>query len=57
MKGQKWIKCPVRGNKTRDKIRTDTIIKNFPLFYPKCKKETLIEVESLAVKVIEQSKK
>ncbi len=26
-----WILCPICGNKTRDKIREDTILKNFPL--------------------------
>ncbi len=51
----KWIYCPICGNKTRDKIRTDTVIKNFPLFCPKCKKESLIDVENLTVKVIEKS--
>ncbi len=50
-----WIKCPICRNKTRDKIRTDTVIKNFPLFCQKCKKESLIDVESLTVKVIEKS--
>ncbi|HBH0439357.1 cysteine-rich KTR domain-containing protein, partial [Clostridioides difficile] len=38
----KWILCPVCGNKTRLKIRADTELKNFPLFCPKCKTETLI---------------
>lgn len=57
MNNYKWIYCPICGNKTRDKIRADTIIKNFPLFCPKCKKESLIEVENLTVKVIEQSVK
>ena len=50
-----WIKCPICGNKTRDKIRTDTVIKSFPLFCPKCKKESLIDVENLTVKVIAKS--
>ena len=50
----KWIKCPTCGNKTRDKIRTDTIIKNFPLFCPKCKKESLIDVEKLNITVIKE---
>ena len=27
-----FIRCPICGNKTRDKIREDTILKNFPLF-------------------------
>lgn len=52
----KWIKCPICGNKTRDKIRTDTIIKNFPLFCPKCKKESLIDVEKLNITVITPQK-
>lgn len=50
----KWIKCPICGNKTRDKIRSDTIIKHFPLFCPKCKKESLIDVEKLNIKVIKE---
>lgn len=24
-----WIRCPVCGNKTRDKLREDTILKNY----------------------------
>ena len=27
----KWIHCPVCGAKTRDRIREDTILKNYPL--------------------------
>lgn len=42
-----WILCPVCNNKTRLKIRKDTIIKNFPLYCPKCRKETLISVLQL----------
>lgn len=49
-----WVKCPVCGNKTRNKIREDTVLKKFPLFCPKCKQETLIEIENLLVKVIEE---
>ena len=30
-----WILCPVCVNKTRDKIRTDTVLKNDPLYCPK----------------------
>ena len=36
-----WILCPLCGSKTRDKIRADTEMKNFPVFCPKCKEETL----------------
>jgi hypothetical protein len=26
-----WILCPICGNKTRVKIRSDTVLENFPL--------------------------
>ena len=52
----KWVKCPVCGNKTREKVRKDTLIKNFPLFCPKCKKESLIDVTDFNVKVIDKTK-
>ena len=47
-----FILCPICGNKTRDKIRTDTELKNFPLFCPKCKQESLIDAKELQVTVI-----
>ena len=52
MNNTEWILCPICGNKTRIKIRTDTELKNFPLFCPKCKQETLINVQELNVSVI-----
>ena len=33
----RWVLCPICGNKTRTKIRPDTILENFPLFCPKSK--------------------
>lgn len=44
-----WIHCPICSNKTRDKIRNDTELKNFPLYCPKCKKVSLINVKYLKV--------
>lgn len=49
-----WILCPVCGNKTRDRIREDTVLKNYPLYCPKCKQETLIEAENLKITVIKK---
>lgn len=54
MEYSKWIRCPVCGNKTRDKIRDDTILKNYPLYCPKCKQESLIEVKNLHMTVIKK---
>ena len=48
----KWIHCPVCGNKTCDRIREDAVLKNYPLYCPKCKHETLIEVKNLLITVI-----
>ena len=47
-----WVYCPLCGNKTRNKIREDTILKNYPLYCPKCRQETLIEVTNLKMTVI-----
>ena len=52
MKILDWIYCPICGNKTRLKIRDDTELKNFPLYCPKCKQETLIDVKGLNISVI-----
>ena len=42
-----WILCPVCGSKTRNKVREDTVLKNYPLYCPKCRQETLIEAKNL----------
>ena len=52
MKQTEWVLCPVCGNKTRNKIREDTILINYPLYCPKCRQETLIEAKKLQVTVI-----
>ena len=57
MDANDWIKCPVCKNKTRVQMRPDTELKNFPLFCPKCKQESLIEAKNLQVTVIETSLK
>ena len=48
-----WVHCPV-CKKNRDKIRDDTVLKNYPLYCPKCKQETLIEAKKLKVTVIKE---
>lgn len=52
LKKNDWIYCPVYGGKTRHRIREDTEMKNFPLYCPKCKQETLVEVKKLQVAII-----
>lgn len=58
MRGEKpmndghWVLCPICKSKTRLKLREDTELKNFPLFCPKCKHETLINAKKLKIIVI-----
>ncbi|MBS7001973.1 MAG: cysteine-rich KTR domain-containing protein [Clostridiaceae bacterium] len=47
-----WIICPICQSKTRLIIRGDTELKNFPLYCPKCKQETLISVQQMNISVI-----
>ena len=49
-----WIICPICKNKTRVKIREDTILEKFPLFCPKCKQESLVNVKQLNMSVIKE---
>lgn len=49
-----WICCPICKSKTRNRIREDTELKNFPLFCPKCKQETLINASQLNISVIKE---
>jgi hypothetical protein len=49
-----WILCPICGNKTWPKIRADTELKNFPLFCPKCKQESLINAKQLNISIIKE---
>lgn len=44
LNGSRWVRCPICAAKTRIKVYPDTILFNFPLFCPKCKQETRIDV-------------
>ena len=54
MQLKEWILCPVCESKTRLKIREDTVLENFPLYCPKCKQETLINVRKMNMAVIKE---
>ena len=54
MNAIEWVRCPVCGNKTRLQIWADTELKNFPLYCPKCRQESLIDAKDLQVTVIKR---
>ena len=49
-----WIRCPICGSKTRDRIREDTVLKNYPLYCPKCKQEIVIHAKQLKIEVCDE---
>lgn len=49
-----WLYCPVCGNKTRNRIRKDTVLKNYLLYCPKCKQESMIETKDLRITVVKR---
>ena len=54
MEKSEWVRCPICGNKTGLQLRADTELKNFPLYCPKCKRETLIKAQNLQITVIKE---
>ena len=42
---EKWILCPICGAKTRARLLPNTVLRNFPLFCPKCRRESIINAE------------
>ena len=54
MQFEHWVLCPICQSKTRTKIRLDSVLENFPLFCPKCKKEFLVNIKRLEVTVINE---
>ena len=52
MEKTEFIRCPICGNKTRDKMREEYILKNLPFFCPKVKSECLNDIEQFHITVI-----
>lgn len=52
MPEEKWILCPLCGAKTRLRLLQRTELREFPLFCPKCKRETIINAHNYKVEII-----
>lgn len=48
MNHESWCGCPRCGFPKMLKVRQDTILKNFPAYCKKCKKESVITIEPRA---------
>ena len=49
-----WLPCPICVSRTRTKVKEDTVLVKFPLYCPKCKKETRIDVVKLKMVLSEE---
>ena len=49
-----WLLCPICGSKTRNIIREDTILINYPLYCPKCKRESLVSIKEFEITVLKE---
>lgn len=54
MISQQWVFCPVCGKKTRIKIRKDTRLINFPLYCPKCRNKSIINVNNQIITILKE---
>ena len=51
---KKWVLCPVCGAKTRLRLLQWTVLKDFPLFCPKCRQERIINARNFQIEIIDQ---
>ena len=49
-----WISFPVCDGNTRTKVRKDTVLYHQPLFYPKCKRENLVNVKQFKTQIVNE---
>ena len=52
VKRSEWVLCPLYRGKTRLKLLPENVLKNFPLFCPKCRREMLISAEQFTGSVV-----
>lgn len=52
--GEQWVLCPMCGAKTRLRLLQRTVLRDFPLFCPKCRQERLINAQNFQIELIDQ---
>ena len=54
MREECWLLCPLCGGNTRSRVRADTILFRYPLYCPKCRRETLVQVQQFHMTVLKE---
>lgn len=50
---KRWILCPQCGGKTRLQLFRETELKAFPLYCPKCRRESIINAKNFIIETRE----
>lgn len=50
-----WVRCPICDNATETKVYPETVLLKFPLYCPKCKRETKVNVVNLKMVISDES--
>ena len=51
---EEWLLCPICGAKTRLRLLQRTVLRDFPLFCPKCRQERIINAQNYQIEIIDQ---
>lgn len=51
---ERWILCPICGAKTRLRLLRRTVLRYFPLFCPKCRRECIINAQNFQIEITDQ---
>ena len=51
---ERWVLCPVCGAKTRIRLLQRTVLREFPLYCPKCRQESIISAQNFQIETIDQ---
>ena len=57
LKERHWVLCPLCGAKTRLQLLPETELKEFPLFCPKCKCESIINAKHFVIETLQPDAK
>ena len=51
---EQWLLCPVCGAKTRLRLLQRTVLREFPLYCPKCRCESVISARNFQIETVYQ---
>ena len=51
---EQWLLCPVCGAKTRLRLLQRTVLREFPLYCPKCRRESVISARNFQIETVYQ---